>query len=43
MLSEYYMNNNDMTKYYQCTMKEIENKKYHINKFLEDLIDKNFI
>ena len=43
MLSEYYINNNDTTKYYECTMKEIENRKYHINKFLEDLIDKTFI
>ena len=43
MLSEYYINNNDTTKYYECTMKEIENRKYHIKKFLEDLIDKTFI
>ena len=43
MLSEYYINNNDTTKYYECTMKEIENRKYHINTFLEDLVDKTFI
>jgi hypothetical protein len=43
LLSYYYLENRDDAKYYECTLKEIENSKLHINHFLMNMLPKNII
>ena len=42
-LSKYYYFYNDLNKFYECSMKEIENSKYKNLQFLRDLIDSETI
>ena len=41
LLSNYYLGYGDDAKYYECTLKEMTNSKFHINSFLLNLLPKN--
>ena len=43
ILGEYYIRQNENKKYYQCTIKEVENAKYHHSTFLNSLIKKEIL
>jgi hypothetical protein len=43
MLSLYYINKGDHSKYHECVLKELEVERHHCNSFLTELIPKMMI
>jgi hypothetical protein len=43
ILAQYYINQGEHVKYYECTMKEIANAKYHKTAFLYELMPQDLL